>query len=144
MTAPTILSSSGLPLRAFGGRDAWKVYESGDYMVSIEMVEGEPGCAIWPKHGDINCGVYAVCISAFPHWLHLDGRPTQEAYAMAMRGLEQMGRGVSRSELVKLMSVVIDAFPWIARMPPKRGDKPAPLYEATAKVNGKTLHERAV
>lgn len=144
MTAPTILSSDGLPLRAFGGPDAWKVYESGDYMVSIEMIEGEPGCAIWRKHGKLNGGVYAVCMSAFPHWLHQDGRPTQQAYAMAMRGLERMGVDLSRSELVKLMSVVIDAFPWIARMPPAKTDKPEPLYEATARVNGKTFHERAV
>ena len=133
-----------MPLRAFGGNNAWKVYEAGDYTVSIEMVEDEPGCAIWPKFGDRNAGVYAVCLSAFPYWLHHDGRPTQQAYTMAMRGLEQMGRDLSRGELIKLMSIVIDAFPWIARMPPLKAEKADPLFEATARVNGKSFHERAI
>ena len=140
----TILSNSGLPLRAFGGPDAWKVYESGDYMVSIETVEGEPACVLWPKLGDINAGAYAVCLSAFPYWLHEDGRPTQQAWTMARTGLERMGREVTLRELVAVMSVVIDAYPWVARMPPKKAGKRDALYEATAQVNGKTLHEREV
>lgn len=139
-----LVSNSGLPLRAFGGPDAWKVYRSGDYMVSIETVEGEPACVLWPAMGDLNAGVYAVCLSAFPYWLHEDGRPTQQAWTMARTGLERMGRDVTLRELVAVMSVVIDAYPWVARMPPKGAEKPDPLYEATAQVNGRTFHERAV
>ena len=141
---PTLVSNRGLPLRAFGGPDAWKVYRSGDYIVSIETVEDEPACVLWPAHGDRNAGCYAVCLSAFPYWLHQDGRPTQEAYAMAMRGIERMGRDLSRAELLAVLGTVIDAFPWVARMPPKKAPKPDPIYEATAHVNGSLLHEKAV
>lgn len=140
---PILVSSSGIPLQAFGGADAWKVYQSGDYMVSIEMVEGEPACVIWPAHSP-DAGVYAVCLSAFPYWMGTDGRPTQEGYAMALRGLERMGRDVSRGELVRLMTTVIDAFTWVVRMPPQKVKRPDPIYEATALVNGKTFHERAI
>lgn len=143
MTA-TLVSHNGLPMRAFGGPDAWKVYRSGDYMVSIETVEGEPAAVLWPAMGDLNAGVYAVCLSAFPYWLDLDGRPTREAWTMARTGLERMGRDVSKRDLVAVMSAVIDAYPWVARMPPKGEGKRDPLYEATAKVNGRTFHERAV
>ncbi|MBN9461708.1 MAG: hypothetical protein J0H00_10855 [Burkholderiales bacterium] len=130
-------------MQAFGGSDAWKVYQSGDYLVSIEMVEGEPGCVIWPAHVS-DAGVYAVCLSAFPYWMGTDGRPTGEAYAMALKGLERMGRDINRSELIRLMTVVIDAFTWVARMPPRRVAPPEPIFEATAVVNGKTFHERAI
>lgn len=144
----TIVSSSGLPLRSFGGEDAWKVYRSGEYMVSIETVEDEPAAVIWPAVAsmfDTNVGVYAVCLSAYPYWITLTGVPTQEAYAMALRGLERMGQPLSRRRLIDLMTVVIDAYPWVARMPPKKPErKEAPIYEATALVNGKAFHERAI
>lgn len=139
---PILLSAAGRELHQFGGDDAWRVYESGDYIVSIEMVEDEPGCAIWPARGD--GGVYAVCLSAFPYFMNADGRPTPQAWEMVYRGLERMGREITRADLVRVMGMVIDAFTWVARMPPRPKARPEPIYEATAMVNGSRFHERAV
>ena len=147
---PTLISStSGLPLRKFGGEDAWRVYSSRGYVVAIQHVEDEPAAVLWPESQsmtDTSAGVYAVCMSAFPYWLTKDGEPTFQAFEMARAGYARMHRHPpsSPSELFNLMLAVIDAFTWIVRMPPKHRERPEPLFEAQTKVNGKTLHEKAV
>lgn len=140
MSNPIVLSSSGVPFKRFGGDDAWKQFEVKGYIVSLETVEEEPAMVIWPASASLGAGAYAVCMSAFPHWVGLDGKPTTQAFIMAAKGLAAMNRPMLDVELHALVDVVMRHIPDVYRMPNRRKrDDPNfdPMFDVETHVDGR-------
>lgn len=139
-----LIAPSGREMHCFGGDQAWKTYETAGYNVSLEWYEGEPCAVIWPARGALDRGVYIVCLSAVQHMLNLDGRPTTRGFEMVRTGIERMGVEVTWPETFKVFDIVVTTFADMVRMPPRKPERPAPLFEATQFVNGKKAGEREV
>ncbi|MFN8760259.1 MAG: hypothetical protein ACK5XA_15800 [Tagaea sp.] len=139
-----IIAPSGREMHRFGGDQAWKTYETAGYNVSLEWFEGEPCCVVWPVRGALDRGVYIVCLSAIAHMLNEDGRPTIGGFEMVRTGIERMGAEVTWPETFKVFDIIVTAFGEMVRMPPKKRQKPAPLFEASEFINGKKAGEREV
>lgn len=137
-----LLSGNGNPLHCFGAK-AWKQFESKGYIVSLEMIAGEPAMVIWPASALKGAGVYAVCMSAFPYWITERGTPTASAFQMARKGLLAMERQPLDIEINTLIDVVLRHIPDVYRMPAYRVHRPK-MFETTTMVDGKAISEGSV
>jgi hypothetical protein len=142
---PIILSQSGKPIRQFGGDAARTQYTSQGFNVSIEWdLDGEPCAVFWREHGDRNRGAWVLCLSAYPVMVRADGRPEQLGMKMVARGLATMGAEIDPLAVIKLFDVALDAYWHVANTPPKRVSKDQNMFDATFKVNGRTVHEKSI
>lgn len=141
-----LLSSNGFPLRSFGGDEAFRQFNYRGYVISLEPVEGEPAMVIWPASASFGGGAYAVCMSAFPHWIELDGRPTAQAFVMATKGLRAMNVPTLDIEIKTLVDVVMRHIPDVLRMPNRRRKdvQRDRMFQVQTKVDGKTISEASV
>lgn len=142
---PIILSPSGKPIRQLGGDGARVQYESHGFNVSIEWdTDGEPCAAFWRVSGDRNRGAWVLCLSAFPHLVSVRGTPEPEGMRMVARGLKTMGAEADAMSVIKLFDAALDAYWHVVNTPPKRVSKDEGMFDATFKLNGKTIHEKSI
>lgn len=140
-----ILSPNGKPIRQVGGDGARVQYTSQGFNVSIEWdSDGEPCAVFWREFGDRNRGAWVLCLSAYPHMVAADGRPEPAGMRMVAAGLKTMGAEIDALAVIKLFDVALDAYWHVANTPPKRISKDQNLFNATFKLNGRTVHEKSI
>lgn len=132
-TKNPIRDAHGRSLFAIGGAQAWKTHEAGDYRVSMEWIDGEPGMVIWSAHASRDFA-FAICLSSAGKYATPSGSLTEEGADELARALPALGREINRRELVALADVVLRYIPELIAMPPapleiRRSDLVRPLLE---------------
>lgn len=149
-----VVGPSGRALFAVGGENAWCTHQFKGYCVSLEWDEndGEPMLLIWPDTTFLEreVAVFGICLSSAGKYANTDGTPTDEcAYECAM-ALGTMGRDLLRTEVTRLMDVVMRFLPDLIAMPPapkalRRAARGQALMDIEVQDhNGKKISEASV
>lgn len=147
-TEKPILDASGRFIYKVGGDQAWRVHDAGDYVVSMEWVDKQPAMVIWSKRRPDFA--FAICLSSIGKYATPEGKPNPEGVEELAMALPDFGRAIERSELHRLVDVVLRYTSELIAMPPApsevlKEDLRNPLWEVTEKdvQTGKTISEIA-
>ena len=144
-----ILDASGKQMFAVGGRNAYATHDAGQYIVSTEWFENEPAMFIWSKIKPMFA--FGICLSSIGKYAEPDGRPNAEGVEELALALPDFGKAMERSELHRLIDVVLRYTPELIAMPPvplsvRREDAGGALWEVTEKDDktGRTISEASI
>lgn len=155
MTA-TLLGPSARPMVALGGDTAWRhriirgIHCSFQWLdLSAEGMEPTNPCLCLFRPDKMAQGAYVIPQQNAYRYGHPDGTPTQHLLTAAFAATQKIGFDVrDRQAIRQVIDIIIESLPDLIGMP---SEPPADSdvivkeavrgIEATARVNGRTVHE---
>lgn len=129
-----ILDAQGRQLFSIGGPHAWRIHDAGEYIASMEWVDGEPAMILVAKS---RMGfAYAICLSSIGMYALPNGKPNPEGVEDLAKSLPDFGKALERAELHRLVDIVLRYTSELIAMPPtprevQLADASRPLWEVT-------------
>lgn len=153
----SILGPNGQRLVELGGDRAWRTRVKGDIVVSFQ----------WIQLDDIDDQYPTPCMCLFPAARHMEtaayvipqrnahvyatsrGEQSPALLGLAFKAAVHMGFFPDRATVFRIMDILLENIPDLVRMP---SDQPGALnlkrlvhgIEASAAINGKTIHEEVI
>lgn len=147
----SILGPSGMPMVELAGERAWRVRTIGDIVCSFQWLDiGEeepaPCMALFPANRRMDVAAYVIPQRNAYAYADSNGNPTRELLGSAFKAAIHMGFHPDQTTVRRIIDVIVEGMPDLIEMP---SEQPAALevrkvlhgIEATAKVNGRTIHE---
>lgn len=135
-----------------GGKDAWKVYKTGELVVAFHWVgsqgnDPEPTMCLYPAHPSRKAGVVMIGISsAYKYADPRSGDPTPYLVQQTIPFAEHMGMVATSGLLRKIANTVVDFMNDLVMMPPEpeeleaiRRAKEGKAGEMSIIANGQTI-----
>lgn len=163
MTAATLLGPSARPMVQLGGAIAWKTREIKGIYIAFQWLDLRRHgfedtvdhacvpCMCLFRPGSMNKGAYIVPQPLAFQFGDRKGNPTSHLFTSAMLAAQQIGFDMRDKQAYKaIIDIIIEGLPDLILMP---SEPPADHeafgktarvivgIEATAKINGKTVHE---
>jgi hypothetical protein len=156
-----ILGASGVPMVAFGGMNAWKVYKKGNIVVSFQWAMLSPDadmpepcmCLYAENRMSMNGGAYVIpqC-NAYWYADSKTGEPTPDLVTAAKSAAEHLGFFPDKWTCFAIAEAIVDALPDLIAMPDlppkdlekKLFHKPVQGIHMTVKQGGQVVGESIV
>ena len=150
-----IMGTSGQSWVELGGDRTWGQQRvKGDIVCSFQWLQAgkkEPqACMVlFPATIKLDGGAYAIPQENAYEYVASDGNPTPHLMVAAFNAAQSMGFYADQSTVFRIVDIIADGLPDLIRMPsdqPVSLDIKAPAIgiEATAKVNGITVHQEVI
>lgn len=152
-----LLGPSARPLVALGGTSAWKQRNIRGITCSFQWIDlsaegGESANAcmcLFNAYRNMEQGAYVIPQQHGFLFGTADGHPTAHLATSAFAAAQQLGFDLrDRSAIRKIIDIIIEGLPDLILMPSEPPDSPEVILknavkgiEATAKINGVTVHE---
>lgn len=141
-----VLDAQGRTLYQIGGPNAWRMHDAGEYNVSMEWHENEPCMVLVAKSRPEFA--FAICLSSIGKYATPEGGPNEEGLNELAKALPDFGKALERSELHRLLDIVLRYTPALIGMPPtpkavREAQSGGAMLEITEKDkgSGKVLKE---
>lgn len=153
----TILGPNGKRMVELGGERAWLVRVIGDVVASYQWLhrpdidpEGPHPCmCLYAANRRMDTGAYVIPQrNAFAYATNR-GEPTPALLGMAFKAAQFMGFFPDRMTVKRVIDIIVEGLPDLIRMP---SEQPSALeikrarlgIEASAAINGKTIHQEVI
>jgi hypothetical protein len=154
----SILSPTGQPMVMIGGERAWKQRTIRDIVCSFQWLdrpdidpEGPHPCMILHRRDNtMDRGAYVIPQRNAYAYATPSGEPTPQLMASAFLATTQLGFHPDTSTVHRLIDIIVEGLADLVLMPSTQpGEFDLRKYgvhgiEATAKVNGKTIHQELI
>lgn len=154
----SILGPSGMPMVELGGERAWLVRVKGDIVCSFQWLdrpaiskEGPHPCmALYPAVPRMEAGAYVVPYRNIWAYANEDGSPSEHLLNAAFQATIDMGFFPDQCTVHRVVDIIVDGLEDLKKMP---SEQPAHLntrkaehfgIEASAKINGRTIHQEVL
>lgn len=155
MNAPTILSPTGQPLVMIGGERAWKQRVIRDIVCTFQWLdrpdidpEGPHPCLVLHRRNATqDHGVYVIPQRNAYAYAEPDGTPTPQLLGTAFKATMELGFHPDQSTVHRVIDIIVEGIGDLVAMPSSQPDalntRRHGIYgiEASAKINGRTIHE---
>lgn len=157
MTA-TILGPNGAPFVELGGERAWLVRVIGDVVASYQWLhrpdidpEGPHPCmCLYAANRRMDTGAYVIPQRNAYWYADKHGSPTRDLLATAFKACISLGFDRNdKSAAMRMIDIIVEGVPDLVKMP---SEQPGSLnikrlvhgIEASAAINGKTIHQEVI
>lgn len=150
----SILSPSGQTWVEIGGDRVWQQRTKGDIVITFQWLmvgkkEPQACMVLFPSTLKLNGGAYAIPQENAYEYADSKGNPTPHLLTAAYNAAQTMGFFPDEFTVFRIVDIIVDNLPDLIRMP---SDQPQKLdlqrqilgIEASAKVNGKTIHQEVL
>ena len=154
----SILGPTGQPMVQLGGERAWLQRVLGDIVACFQWLdrpdidpEGPHPCLVlYPAARRMEAGAYVI--PQKNAWAYADnrGNPTPQLLASAFQAAAQLGFFPDSMTVHRVVDIIVEGLPDLIRMP---SEQPGELntrreavygIEASAAINGKTIHQEVL
>lgn len=155
-----LLGPNARPMVGLGGTEAWKQRTIGGITCSFQWIDlsasgGEPANAcmcLFNPNRTMKPGAYVIPQQNAYEYGTKSGHPTAHLFASAFALAEQLGFDMrDRSAIRKAIDIIIEGLPDLILMPSEPPNSPDVILreavrgiEATARVNGKVVHQEVL
>ena len=148
----SLLSARGQRMVELGGERSWLERTKGDIGIIFQWLEipgkkePQPVMALFPLILKLDGGAYVIPQDNAYEYADSKGEPTPYLLTAAFNAAQTMGFFPDQSTVFRIVDIIVESLPDLIRMPsdqPERlnVERPTMGIEATAKVNGQTIHE---
>lgn len=120
-----------------GGPKARKTWPRGEFVLSLQYLNGEETLFIWPRRKPHGAAAWAIPLSrAYEYADSRSGDALEQLIEAAGRALEAMKMQPMRSTIKALVSIVLDELPELINMKPEPDDhNPLPQADVDIRDN---------